>query len=94
MDPNSELEAREAFAAKSLDVIGWYHSHPTFDPQPSIRDIENQAMYQVLIMLTELLSGNGSKCSLAAVINDFFLSNLNRNYVGMRAALNRSSVLS
>ncbi|CAG8622773.1 8453_t:CDS:10 [Paraglomus brasilianum] len=48
MDPSSELEARDAFAAKNLDVIGWYHSHPTFDPQPSIRDIENQAMYQEL----------------------------------------------
>jgi histone H2A deubiquitinase len=49
MDPTSELEARDAFHAKNLNVIGWYHSHPTFDPQPSIRDIENQAMYQVLI---------------------------------------------
>ncbi|KAJ3089351.1 Myb-like, SWIRM and MPN domains 1 [Quaeritorhiza haematococci] len=48
MDPESEMRAREVFAAKSLEVVGWYHSHPTFIPDPSIRDIENQAAYQTL----------------------------------------------
>ncbi|CAG8593132.1 11065_t:CDS:10 [Paraglomus occultum] len=48
MDPVSEMHANEAFAARGFDVVGWYHSHPTFDPQPSLRDIENQAQYQEL----------------------------------------------
>ncbi|CEP19442.1 hypothetical protein [Parasitella parasitica] len=48
MDPASEMQARELFAAKGLNVVGWYHSHPTFEPHPSIRDIENQTSYQTL----------------------------------------------
>ncbi|KAG1533173.1 hypothetical protein G6F51_012750 [Rhizopus arrhizus] len=47
MDPVSEMAARELFEQKGLDVVGWYHSHPTFEPQPSIRDIENQTSYQI-----------------------------------------------
>lgn len=27
--------------------MGWYHSHPTFQPEPSLIDIENQYNYQV-----------------------------------------------
>ncbi|KAJ1913676.1 hypothetical protein IWQ60_009119 [Tieghemiomyces parasiticus] len=48
MDPVSEMEARDHFAARGLIVVGWYHSHPTFDPDPSIRDLENQGTYQEL----------------------------------------------
>ncbi|KAI8897885.1 hypothetical protein BC833DRAFT_526547 [Globomyces pollinis-pini] len=48
MDPVSEMNARDHFQAKGLIVVGWYHSHPTFEPNPSIRDIENQANYQAL----------------------------------------------
>ncbi|KAH6563159.1 hypothetical protein BASA62_008719 [Batrachochytrium salamandrivorans] len=48
MDPVSEMNAREHFSHQNLCVVGWYHSHPTFEPNPSIRDIENQANYQNL----------------------------------------------
>ncbi|KAL0091751.1 hypothetical protein J3Q64DRAFT_1635044 [Phycomyces blakesleeanus] len=48
MDPASEMMAREAFSEKGYTVVGWYHSHPTFEPHPSIRDIENQTSYQTL----------------------------------------------
>ena len=48
MDPASEIEARTQFRAKDLVVVGWYHSHPCFEPDPSIRDIENQTQYQAL----------------------------------------------
>ncbi|KAI8377269.1 hypothetical protein BD560DRAFT_453555 [Blakeslea trispora] len=48
MDPTSEMKAREEFAERGLNVVGWYHSHPTFEPHPSIRDIENQTSYQTL----------------------------------------------
>ena len=30
-------------------TVGWYHSHPTFVPDPSVRDIENQSVYQVRV---------------------------------------------
>jgi hypothetical protein len=29
-------------------VVGWYHSHPKFRPDPSVRDIENQFRFQAL----------------------------------------------
>ncbi|KAJ3224168.1 hypothetical protein HK099_000159 [Clydaea vesicula] len=48
MDPASEMKAREVFSSKGYVVVGWYHSHPTFIPNPSIRDIENQSAYQSL----------------------------------------------
>lgn len=60
MDPVSEMAARELFEQKGLDVVGWYHSHPTFEPQPSIRDIENQTSYQVkktmILAIKEILN--------------------------------------
>ena len=46
MDPMSELAAREHFQADGLQVVGWYHSHPTFSPSPSRRDIETQGTWQ------------------------------------------------
>jgi protein MYSM1 len=48
MDPVSEIEARQVFSELGVNVVGWYHSHPTFEPNPSIRDMENQANYQAL----------------------------------------------
>merc|ERR1712188_163144 len=48
MDPISEMMAREELSSMGLHVVGWYHSHPTFVPDPSIRDIQNQTTYQSL----------------------------------------------
>ncbi len=60
MDPMSEVTAREVLSTMSLELVGWYHSHPAFAPNPSIRtvshhlhslasgDIENQTSYQLL----------------------------------------------
>ncbi|KAJ2438908.1 hypothetical protein GGF42_008136, partial [Coemansia sp. RSA 2424] len=48
MDPDSQLHARDQIAGAGLRVVGWYHSHPTFRPDPSIIDIDNQTAYQAL----------------------------------------------
>ncbi|KAJ2842181.1 hypothetical protein IWW36_006001, partial [Coemansia brasiliensis] len=48
MDPDSELDVRHQITEAGLRVVGWYHSHPTFRPDPSIIDIENQTAYQSL----------------------------------------------
>ena len=48
MDPASELEAKDKMDEWGLSVVGWYHSHPTFKPNPSQKDIENQENYQAL----------------------------------------------
>ncbi|KAM5248575.1 deubiquitinase MYSM1 [Ctenodactylus gundi] len=46
MDPVSQTQASEALAVRGYSVIGWYHSHPAFDSNPSLRDIDTQAKYQ------------------------------------------------
>lgn len=48
MDPIAELQVRASIQKDDLVIVGWYHSHPTFDPDPSIIDIENQNNYQLL----------------------------------------------
>jgi protein MYSM1 len=48
MDPTSALETRHLIEEKNMAVVGWYHSHPTFIPDPSLVDIENQCNYQKL----------------------------------------------
>src|SRR4051812_27632665 len=50
MEPHSEMKARETLAQMALSPVGWYHSHPTFAPHPSLRDIDNQASYQKLCL--------------------------------------------
>lgn len=47
MDPVSQTQASEALAGRGYSIVGWYHSHPAFDPNPSLRDIDTQAKYQV-----------------------------------------------
>ncbi|KAK4536539.1 hypothetical protein CDCA_CDCA08G2564 [Cyanidium caldarium] len=46
LDAESAVEARAHIEASGLEVVGWYHSHPTFRPDPSVRDVENQRNYQ------------------------------------------------
>jgi proteasome lid subunit RPN8/RPN11 len=48
LDPAGMPALLEALEAEDLSAVGWYHSHPTFPTQPSVRDIHNQAAYQRL----------------------------------------------
>ena len=48
MDPTSAIETRQLIEDRNMKVVGWYHSHPTFVPDPSLVDIENQHNYQLL----------------------------------------------
>eukprot|EP01125_Pyxidicula_operculata_P005373 TRINITY_DN191_c4_g1_i2.p1 TRINITY_DN191_c4_g1~~TRINITY_DN191_c4_g1_i2.p1 ORF type:complete len:581 (+),score=105.61 TRINITY_DN191_c4_g1_i2:52-1794(+) len=48
IDPLSQLQIMQEIEESKMSVVGWYHSHTTFAPDPSIRDIENQSNYQVL----------------------------------------------
>ena len=45
MDPMSHFQAQDRITKQGLKVLGWYHSHPVFQPDPSVRDIENQLQY-------------------------------------------------
>mmetsp|Transcript_11959 Transcript_11959/g.27316 ORF Transcript_11959/g.27316 Transcript_11959/m.27316 type:complete len:92 (-) Transcript_11959:9-284(-) len=40
LDPLAEVQVRQAIENRSMRVVGWYHSHPVFAPQPSIRDVQ------------------------------------------------------
>ncbi|XP_074596977.1 histone H2A deubiquitinase MYSM1-like [Brevipalpus obovatus] len=48
MDPVSLSAASERLARDGHHIVGWYHSHPTFVPNPSLRDLETQAEFQSL----------------------------------------------
>ena len=49
MDPVSQAKASSDLAQHGLEVVGWYHSHPTFAPTPSLRDIDTQSTFQVIL---------------------------------------------
>lgn len=48
MDAIGQIFTTEAIMNHGMSIVGWYHSHPDFQPTPSITDIENQASYQKL----------------------------------------------
>ena len=74
MDPVSQTQASEDLAHRGLAVVGWYHSHPTFAPIPSVRDIETQTKFQVCKRVR--FSVNGESYSLVIILK---ANNLNRN---------------
>ena len=49
MDPESEVAVRDEIRALRMVCCGWYHSHPTFPPIPSVIDLKNQLQYQRLV---------------------------------------------
>lgn len=42
-----EYEIQKAMIAKDIQLVGWYHSHPRFSPQPTLRDCDKQLDYQI-----------------------------------------------
>ncbi|KAM9762755.1 histone H2A deubiquitinase MYSM1 [Menidia menidia] len=46
MDPVSQTQACDLLSSLGLSVVGWYHSHPSFHPNPSVRDITTQDQFQ------------------------------------------------
>ena len=48
MDPASQIKIQQIIESHSMQVVGWYHSHPKFQPDPSVTDIQNQRNYQCL----------------------------------------------
>jgi SHAQKYF class myb-like DNA-binding protein len=48
LDAESQVEVACAMEERGLVPVGWYHSHPVFEPRPSAKDNENQRNYQAL----------------------------------------------
>ncbi|XP_029001689.1 histone H2A deubiquitinase MYSM1 [Betta splendens] len=46
MDPVSQTQACDVLSSLGFSVVGWYHSHPSFHPNPSVRDISTQDQFQ------------------------------------------------
>lgn len=42
-----EYEIQKAMLEKNVQLVGWYHSHPQFSPQPTLRDCDKQMDYQI-----------------------------------------------
>jgi hypothetical protein len=53
-------------------VVGWYHSHPTFEPNPSVRDIENQCEHQAMFRR----HGTGVEPFVGVIVSPFDPNNL------------------
>ena len=49
MDPVSQAVTGEVIGQHGMQLVGWYHSHPTFQPDPSVTDIKNQERFQMSI---------------------------------------------
>lgn len=48
LDAESQVEVTCEMDDQGLIPVGWYHSHPVFEPRPSAKDNENQRNYQAL----------------------------------------------
>ena len=48
LDAESQVEVTCEMDDAGLIPVGWYHSHPVFEPRPSAKDNENQRNYQAL----------------------------------------------
>ncbi|GJQ75910.1 hypothetical protein Trydic_g17970 [Trypoxylus dichotomus] len=55
MCPVAQARATDILRGEGLDILGWYHSHPSFAPEPSQQDIETQLSVQQWI-------GDGKPC--------------------------------
>lgn len=42
-----EYEIQKEMLEKNVQLVGWYHSHPQFSPQPTLRDCDKQMDYQI-----------------------------------------------
>ncbi|KAI7886663.1 hypothetical protein K492DRAFT_203184 [Lichtheimia hyalospora FSU 10163] len=69
MDPVSVSRARDELAAQDLTVIGWYHSHPTFEPIPSVCDLFYQLQQQT--HCARLPQANDIDPFIGAIVNPF-----------------------
>lgn len=47
--PKVEEELQNAITQRGLILVGWYHSHPSYQPDPSLQDIQNQLKYQNML---------------------------------------------
>lgn len=65
MCPISQAKAANILHEENLEILGWFHSHPTFAPEPSQQDIDTQLSVQQWI-------GNNKPC-VGIILSPFSL---------------------
>lgn len=65
MCPISQAKAADIIHNKGLSILGWFHSHPTFAPEPSQQDLDTQVSVQQWI-------GNDKPC-IGIILSPFSL---------------------
>lgn len=65
MCPISQAKAADIIHSKGLSILGWFHSHPTFAPEPSQQDLDTQLSVQQWI-------GNDKPC-IGIILSPFSL---------------------
>jgi proteasome lid subunit RPN8/RPN11 len=55
LDPREHINARRDARSRGLDVIGFYHSHPHSEPEPSPTDLANAFYPEHLYLIVRLL---------------------------------------
>jgi proteasome lid subunit RPN8/RPN11 len=63
LDPKAHLDARRAARGRGLEVVGFYHSHPHSEPEPSIADL-TEATYPGYLYLIVRPLAEGAKLRL------------------------------
>lgn len=61
----SQALAKERLERSNYSVVGWYHSHPTFIPNPSLRDLETQSNFQ------QMFSKESGKPFIALILSPY-----------------------
>lgn len=86
MDPVSQTQACDVLASLGFSVVGWYHSHPSFHPNPSVRDINTQDQFQVRRnrrLTRDLLHVSTDVLTLCVLIIQSYFSRGGAPFIGM-----------
>jgi proteasome lid subunit RPN8/RPN11 len=57
IDPKDHIDARRAARHRGLEVLGFYHSHPTSPAQPSPTDIAEAAYPEAVHLIVSVEGG-------------------------------------
>jgi proteasome lid subunit RPN8/RPN11 len=63
LDPKGHIDARRAARDRGLEVVGFYHSHPHSEPEPSIADLAEATYPGHLYLIVRPLT-DGAKVRL------------------------------
>jgi hypothetical protein len=77
-DPIAQITIFERIKSDGLSVVGWYHSHPLFEPNPSVRDVHNQLNQQIqygeLLFVGAIVTSLDKRLPYGVSVFNWFLS--------------------